>query len=46
MEWQLENPGLQGKKGSHLSCQDLGVGVLKAADPAARMGVEGGAEGL
>lgn len=45
MEWQLGSLGLRGNWGSPLPCQDLGVGVLKAADPAARMGVQDGTEG-
>lgn len=32
--------------GSPLPCQELGGGILKAADPDARMEVEGGAEDL
>lgn len=40
-------PGAAGEVGlPPLPYQDQGVGVLKAADPATRMGVEDGAEGL
>ena len=38
--------GCRGSGAPPLPCQDQGVGVLKAADPATRMGVEDGAEGL